>query len=75
MAAGTAIAATAVLLRALCAAATPPTFWDSTVVVLPHRYAGTVLRDALSGRERRVGADSLMPVSKVLADLPVALLE
>jgi (1->4)-alpha-D-glucan 1-alpha-D-glucosylmutase len=51
-----------------------PGFWDTTAVVLPHRYAGVTLRDALSGRERRVGADSILPLSEALADFPVALL-
>ncbi|ARP82198.1 malto-oligosyltrehalose synthase [Bordetella genomosp. 8] len=49
-------------------------FWDTTAVVLPHRYAGATLRDALSGRERRVGADSILPLAEALADFPVALL-
>jgi (1->4)-alpha-D-glucan 1-alpha-D-glucosylmutase len=49
-------------------------FWDTTAVVLPHRYAGAVLRDTLSGRERRVGADSILPLAEALADFPVALL-
>jgi (1->4)-alpha-D-glucan 1-alpha-D-glucosylmutase len=49
-------------------------FWDTTAVVLPHRYAGAILRDALSGRERRVGADSILPLAEALADFPVALL-
>ncbi|OZI61086.1 malto-oligosyltrehalose synthase [Bordetella genomosp. 11] len=49
-------------------------FWDTTAVVLPHRYAGVMLRDALSGRERRVGADSILPLGEALADFPVALL-
>ncbi|ANN72579.1 malto-oligosyltrehalose synthase [Bordetella bronchialis] len=51
-----------------------PGFWDTTAVVLPHRYAGALLRDALSGRERRVGADSILPLAEALADYPVALL-
>jgi (1->4)-alpha-D-glucan 1-alpha-D-glucosylmutase len=33
-----------------------------------------MLRDALSGRERRVGADSILPLAEALADFPVALL-
>jgi (1->4)-alpha-D-glucan 1-alpha-D-glucosylmutase len=51
-----------------------PDFWETTAVVLPHRYAGATLRDALSGRERRVGADSILPLAEALADFPVALL-
>jgi (1->4)-alpha-D-glucan 1-alpha-D-glucosylmutase len=51
-----------------------PDFWENTAVVLPHRYAGAMLRDALSGRERRVGADSILPLAEALADFPVALL-
>ncbi|ARP86432.1 malto-oligosyltrehalose synthase [Bordetella genomosp. 9] len=51
-----------------------PDFWNTTSVVLPHRYAGATLRDALSGRERRVGADSILPLAEVLSDFPVALL-
>jgi len=49
-------------------------FWDTTAVVLPHRYAGAVLRDTLTGRERRVGADSILPLAEALTDFPVALL-
>ncbi|ALM82504.1 malto-oligosyltrehalose synthase [Bordetella sp. N] len=59
---------------ALCIPRIDPAFWESTAVVLPHRYAGAVLRDALSGRERRVGADSILPLAEALADFPVALL-
>ncbi|ANN77576.1 malto-oligosyltrehalose synthase [Bordetella flabilis] len=51
-----------------------PAFWETTAVVLPHRYAGATLRDALSGRERRVGADSILPLAEALADFPVAVL-
>jgi (1->4)-alpha-D-glucan 1-alpha-D-glucosylmutase len=51
-----------------------PAFWETTAVVLPHRYAGAVLRDTLSGRERRVGADSILPLSEALADYPVSVL-
>ncbi|WP_369825879.1 malto-oligosyltrehalose synthase [Achromobacter sp. HZ34] len=58
----------------LCLPRIDPAFWESTAVVLPHRYAGATLRDALSGRERRVGADSILPLAEALADFPVALL-
>ncbi|MFC4276543.1 malto-oligosyltrehalose synthase [Achromobacter aloeverae] len=58
----------------LCVPRIDPAFWETTAVVLPHRYAGAVLRDALSGRERRVGADSILPLAEALADFPVALL-
>ncbi|WP_454689993.1 malto-oligosyltrehalose synthase [Achromobacter aloeverae] len=58
----------------LCLPRIDAAFWETTAVVLPHRYAGAVLRDALSGRERRVGADSILPLAEALADFPVALL-
>ncbi len=58
----------------LCLPRIDAEFWETTAVVLPHRYAGATLRDALSGRERRVGADSILPLGEALADFPVALL-
>lgn len=51
-----------------------PLFWNDTAVALPRRYIGAGLHDVLADRRHQVRPDSSLPLSEMLAGLPVALL-
>lgn len=55
-------------------AAIDPAFWGETGIVLPRRYVGVPLHNALEGTELCTGADGKLPVAEVLRGLPVAML-
>jgi (1->4)-alpha-D-glucan 1-alpha-D-glucosylmutase len=52
----------------------PAGFWTSTSILMPPQFAGVGLRDAITGRECRVGPDGMLPLGEALGDFPVALL-
>jgi len=49
-------------------------FWRDTHVVLPDRYAGAELHNALTGGSHRSGEDGRLMLADVLSGLPVAML-
>ncbi|RTZ45625.1 malto-oligosyltrehalose synthase [Candidimonas sp. SYP-B2681] len=51
-----------------------PLFWGNTGVVLPRRYIGAQLHDALRGTDIRCPSDGLLRMADVFAELPVAVL-
>lgn len=52
----------------------PATYWRGTRLVLPSRYAGAALSDALTGERLGGGTGGVLDVAGLLAGLPVALL-